>query len=290
MTSAGRGGRGDARPGDEPFARGPADEPFVRGTAAAPFSRGLVDTHCHLEMLGDTAGALRQAWAGGLEAVVTIGIDGPSSHTAAELARTHEGVYATVGLHPHDAQRLDDDLLADLEALAAEPRVVAVGECGLDFYRDRAPRDAQRAAFVAQIELARRVGLPLVVHVRDAGDEALELLGQHAAGLTVVLHCFSLPAAVALCAARGYYCSFAGNVTYKNAADLRAAAAEVPEELLLVETDAPFLTPMPFRGKENRPAHVAYTTEAVAAARGWEPAEAIAVTAANARRVFGLPG
>ena len=252
--------------------------------------RGLIDSHSHLEMLRDADAALREAWAAGLAAVLTIGIDGPSSRSAVELARRHERVYATVGLHPHDAAGLDDRLLADLETLAAEPKVVAVGECGLDFYRDRAPRDAQRAAFVAQIGLARRAGLPLVVHTRDAGDETLALLEEHAAGLTVVLHCFSLPDAVEVCARRGYYCSFAGNVTYKNAEALREAAAALPEDRLLVETDAPFLTPVPFRGKENRPAYVAYAAAAVAAARGWDAEHAAAVTAANTRRAFGLPG
>ena len=251
---------------------------------------GLIDSHCHLEMLEDAGAALADAWAAGLAAILTIGIDLATSRGAVELARRHERVYATVGLHPHDAARLDDRLLADLEALAAEPKVVAVGECGLDFYRDRAPRAAQCAAFVAQIGMARRVDLPLVVHVRDAGDEALALLEEYAAGLTVVLHCFSLPDAVEVCSRRGYYCSFAGNVTYKSAEALRGAAAALPDELLLVETDAPYLTPVPFRGKANRPAHVAYAAAAVAAARGWDAEHAAAVTAANTRRAFGLPG
>jgi TatD DNase family protein len=250
---------------------------------------GLIDTHCHLEMLHNTAAALDEAWDRGLEAVVTIGIDGPSSRQAVELARAHERVYATVGLHPHDAARLDDRLLAEFEALAGDPKVVAIGECGLDFYRDLSPRDAQREAFLAQIDLARRVGLPLVVHVRDAGDEALDLLERHAGGLTVVLHCFSLPEAVGLAAERRYYCSFAGNVTYKTAETLRAAAAAVPRDLLLVETDAPFLTPVPFRGKDNRPAFVEHAAAAVARARRWSEARVAEVTTANARRAFGLP-
>jgi len=251
---------------------------------------GLIDTHCHLEMLRNPVAALEEAWATGLEAVVTVGIDAPSSRAAIELAERHERVYATVGLHPHDADTLDDRLLTELERLAEHPRVVAIGECGLDFYRDRAPRAAQITAFVAQIELARRAGLPLVVHGRDAGDEALALLETHAGGLVVVLHCFSLPDAVELCARRGYYCSFAGNVTYKNAGALRKAAAALPEASLLVETDAPFLTPVPFRGKDNRPAYVVQAAAAVATARRWDEARAAAVTTANARRAFGLPG
>ena len=156
MTTAGNGGAGDAE--------------------RTPHARGLIDTHCHLEMLRHTEASLDEAWDVGLEAVVTIGIDPETSRQAVELARRHERVYATVGLHPHDATRLDDELLDKLAALAGEPEVVAVGECGLDVYRDLSPRDAQRAAFSAQIELARRTGLPLVVHVREAGDEALDIL------------------------------------------------------------------------------------------------------------------
>ncbi|RPI30846.1 MAG: TatD family deoxyribonuclease, partial [Actinomycetota bacterium] len=251
------------------------------GAERTPHARGLIDTHCHLEMLRHTEASLDEAWDAGLDAIVTIGIDLETSRQAVELARRHEPVYATVGLHPHDAARLDDELLRELEALAVEPKVVAVGECGLDFYRDLAPRDAQRAAFSAQIELARRAGLPLVVHVREAGDEALDILEREAGDLTVVMHCFSLPDAVELCARRGYYCSFAGNVTFKSAEALRAAAAALPDELLLVETDAPYLSPVPFRGKENRPVRVAYAAAAVAAARGWSTAHAAAVTTAN---------
>ena len=187
----------------------------------------LVDSHCHLEMIADTAGAVAEARAAGVEQLVTIGIDLETSRQAAELAATLDGVYATVGLHPHEAHLLDDALLAEFEELAARPRVVAVGEVGLDFYRDLSPRDAQRRAFSAQIELARRTGLPLVVHVREAGDEAMAQLAAEAGDLTVVMHCFSLPEYVDECNERGYYASFAGNVTYKNAGELREAARRV---------------------------------------------------------------
>jgi TatD DNase family protein len=177
----------------------------------------------------------------------------------------------------------------ELLELAAHPRVVAVGECGLDFYRDLSPRDAQHRAFSAQIELARRVGLPLVVHVREAGEEAMAQLADEAGDLTVVMHCFSLPKYVDECNERGYYASFAGNVTYKNAGDLRAAAARVREDRLMVETDAPFLTPVPNRGNSNVPAWVVHTAAVIGDARGWDEARVAAVTTANARRVFGLP-
>ena len=249
----------------------------------------LIDSHCHLEMLDDAAWAMEAAHAAGVEAVVSIGIDAASSRLAIGFAERLEGVYATVGLHPHDAGSLDDALLGELEELAAHPRVVAVGECGLDFYRDLSPRDAQRRAFSAQIELARRVGLPLVVHVREAGDEAMAQLADEAGDLTVVLHCFSLSRYVDECNARGYYASFAGNVTYKNAGDLRSAAARVREDRLVVETDAPFLSPVPNRGDSNMPAWVAHTAVVVGEARGWDAARVAEVTTANARRVFALP-
>jgi TatD DNase family protein len=249
----------------------------------------LVDTHCHLEMLDDPEGALARGREAGVDAVVTIGIDDATSRQAVALAAAHQGVYATVGLHPHDADASLEEVLGELEALAAEPKVVAIGECGLDFYRDLSPRDAQRRAFSAQIALARRCALPLVVHVREAGDEAMRMLADEAAGLAVIMHCFSLPHHVDECNERGYYASFAGNVTYRNAGDLRAAAARVREDLLLVETDAPFLAPVPHRGKRNHPAWVAHTAAAVAAERGWSAARLAEVTTANARRVFGLP-
>jgi TatD DNase family protein len=249
----------------------------------------LIDSHCHLEMLGDPDGAVELARADGLAAIVTIGIDVASSRLAVGFAERFDDVYATVGLHPHEADSLDAAALDELETLAAHPRVVAVGECGLDFYRDLSPRAAQRRAFSAQIGLARRVGLPLVVHVREAGDEAMAQLAAEAGDLTVVMHCFSLPDVVDECNARGYYASFAGNVTYKNAGDLRAAAARVREDRLMVETDAPFLTPVPNRGNSNTPAWVAHTAAVVAEVRGWDAARVAEVTTANARRVFALP-
>ena len=250
----------------------------------------LTDTHCHLEMIADPAAAVRDARAAGVDTVITIGIDLATSRQAVELAGSLDGVYATVGLHPHDAVACDDALLGELEELAAGPRVVAVGECGLDFYRDLSPRAAQRHAFGAQIELARRAGLPLVVHVREAGDEAMAQLAEEASGLTVVMHCFSLPEYVDECNERGYYSSFAGNVTYKNAGALREAAARVREDRLLVETDAPFLAPVPNRGNSNEPAWVVHTAAVVAEARGWDAARTAEVTSANARRAFALAG
>jgi len=257
---------------------------------------GLVDTHCHLDMLrGPVDEALAGACAADVLAVVSVGIDGPSSERAVALAHEHRGVageavvYATGGLHPHDAHHWDATLAQELRRLAADERVVAIGECGLDYYRDLSPRDAQRRAFLAQIELAREVGKPLVVHVREAGDEAMDLLGEHAQDLTVILHCFSQADAVRECARRGYYVSFAGNVTYKTAGDLRRATRAVPDDRLLLETDAPFLTPMPYRGTSNLPQRVVLTAALVAEQRGEDGRILALQTTANARRAFGLP-
>jgi len=257
----------------------------------------LIDTHCHLDMLQySIADALQDAARAGLAGVITVGIDAASSRRAVELAESHAAapdgaaVWATVGLHPHDALHWDDALAAELRQLAGGPRVVAIGECGLDYYRDLSPRDAQVRAFVAQLCLARQLGKPVVVHVREAADDALTLLAAHGDGLTIVLHCFSAPPALAECVERGYFISFAGNVTYKNAADLRAAARAVPDELLLLETDAPFLTPVPYRGRTNTPALVVHTAALVAEVRGQDGRELADLTSSNAARVFRLEG
>jgi TatD DNase family protein len=251
---------------------------------------GLIDTHCHLDLIETSVKAvLAGAKQAGIDEVITVGISVPSSVQAVVIAHAHPEVYATVGLHPHDARLWNDKTADELERLAGDKRVVAVGECGLDYYRDLSPRDEQRRAFVGQMELARRVGKALVVHVREAADEALALLGEHAGGLTVVLHCFSQPQTLDECLSRGYYISFAGNVTYKNAADLRAAARIVPDDRLLLETDAPFLTPVPFRGKGNLPERVVHTAALIAEVRGEDGRQLAVSTTTNARRAFGLP-
>jgi TatD DNase family protein len=250
---------------------------------------GLIDTHCHLDMLKGTPDeALAEARAAGVDAVVTVGIDLPSSRIAAALAARNDHVYATAGVHPHDAVTFGKVARTGLERLLGQPRVVAVGECGLDFYRDLAPRDVQRAVFVEQLELARAAGKPVCVHSREAGGETFALLTEHGDGLRTILHCFSTPEYVELANERGYFVSFAGNLTYKSSDGLRKAAAAVREDLLLVETDAPFLAPMPRRGQSNRPAYVALTARFLARLRGWSDDEVAAVTSANARRAFGI--
>jgi TatD DNase family protein len=257
---------------------------------------GLVDTHCHLDLLrGPVPEALVRARSAGVVTVIAVGIDRPSSVQAVAFANTHTGqddgaeVFATVGLHPHDARAWDAGLADELRRLCSDPRAVAVGECGLDYYRDLSPRDAQRRAFIGQIELARSVAKPLVVHVRDAGDEALDILAEHAAGLTVILHCFSQADSVDECSRRGYYLSFAGNVTYKTAGDLRRATRSVPDDRLLFETDAPFLTPVPYRGKSNLPERLVITAAVISEARGDDDRTLALQTTANARRAFALP-
>ncbi|HXP28205.1 MAG TPA: TatD family hydrolase, partial [Solirubrobacteraceae bacterium] len=196
-------------------------------------------------------------------------------------------VFAAIGRHPNAAKGFDDADLAELQALAAHERCVAIGETGLDFYRDGAPAEDQQRAFAAQIALARATGKPLVIHSRAADSQTLAQLADEADGVSVVMHCFSMPDRLSECVERGYAISFAGNVTYKSATDLAEAAAAVPEERLLVETDAPYLTPQVVRKERNQPAFVAHTLAFVAELRGVTPDELGAVVERNAARVFG---
>jgi TatD DNase family protein len=228
-----------------------------------------------------------EARGAGVTRIVTIGVGRASSERAVALAERHPEVWAAVGVHPHDADGWSDADGDWIRALAAHPRVVAVGECGIDHHREHAAHDAQERAFRAQIRIAREVGLPVVVHTRDATEDTLRVLREEAAGHPVVLHCFSIPERAEEVAAEGWYASFAGPVTYRANTALREAAAALPADRLLVETDSPYLAPVPVRGRPNRPAHVAHTLAAVAAARGITPGECDALTSANAARVFG---
>jgi TatD DNase family protein len=257
----------------------------------------VVDTHCHLGLCEpDDADLVETARGAGLERMLTVGIDEASNRDAIAAAEAHAEVFASVGRHPNGAAGFDDRAAAELEELASNPLVAAVGETGLDYYRDRASRDDQRRAFEAQIEIARAVNKPVVIHVRDgaqasAGEalaETFDTLRARAEGVDVVLHCFSAPPGwVRDAAERGWYCSFAGNVTYPKAEGLRESARLVPDELLLVETDSPFLAPQPVRGKPNQPANVVATAERLAEVRGVAYGELEALMAANAARVFG---
>jgi TatD DNase family protein len=250
----------------------------------------LIDSHCHLFLMdGDPAEAVERARGAGVAGLVCVGIDPESSRRARELADGLPGVFATAGVHPHDAERFDAAAGGTIEELAQDPRVVAVGETGLDHYRLLSPPADQERAFRAHCGLARETGKPLVVHTRDAWKDVLRILDEERAG-AVVLHCFSGDAVVAReAAARGYFCSFAGNVTYPKNVALRQAAAEVPPDLLLVETDSPFLSPQAVRGRPNAPQNLSHVLEALAEARGEESTDLAAATSENARRVFGLP-
>ena len=245
------------------------------------------DNHCHLDddkLPGGPSATVERARAAGVVRMFTVGVDREHSLRQIAIASAHDGVWATVGLHPHEATQGVESIVDLLD----RPKVVAVGECGLDFYRDLAPRDVQREAFAEQLELARSADKPVCVHSREAGGETFALLTEHGAGLRVILHCFSTPEYVELCNERGYFVSFAGNLTYKSSGDLRTAAAAVRDDLLLVETDAPFLTPMPYRGHGNRPAYVALTAQFLARLRGWSDDQVAAVTSANACRAFAI--
>ncbi len=256
----------------------------------------MVDTHAHLGLCEPDDGELvGTARAAGVRRILTVGIDEASSRDAISAADAHEAVRAAVGRHPNGSSGFDDRAVAELGELAAHPRVAAVGETGLDYYRDRASREDQLRAFEAQIAIARDVAKPLVIHVRDGaestGGEALaetfSILAGEAEGVTVVLHCFSAPPErVGEAAERGWLCSFAGNLTYPRAEHLRESARLVPDDLLLVETDSPFLAPQPVRGQPNQPANVVATAERLADVRGVSYAELEALVEANAERVF----
>lgn len=248
----------------------------------------MVDTHCHLdECVPPTDELLTRAADAGVRRLATVGTDGASIERALAAAREHPEVAAIVGRHPSKAEGFSAEDLDEIERALADPGALAIGETGLDFHRDRAPREDQLRAFEAQIDLASRTGLPLVIHTRAAEDETFAVLREHADALTVILHCFSAPDRLEECVERGYLCSFAGNVTYPSAQALRDAASEVPAELLLVETDSPFLAPQPVRGRPNEPAHVVQTAERLAALRGLSYEELDQLVERNAARIFG---
>jgi TatD DNase family protein len=228
------------------------------------------------------------AFEAGVERIVTVGTTGASCRAALAAAEDFPQVYAAIGRHPNEATGFDDADLAELEALAAHPKCVAIGETGLDYYRDHAPRADQERAFAAQIELARSVGKPLVIHTRAADDDTLRMLSERAGELRVILHCFSMADRIEECLSHpGWWVSFAGNVTYPRSETLRTAALRVPTERLLVETDAPYLSPQVVRGRPNQPAHVAHTAGALAVERRVPYEELEAAIERSAADVFG---
>ncbi len=248
----------------------------------------MVDTHCHLDLCEPSADELvERARVAGLTRLATVGIDPDSVGRALALSEAHEEVAAIVGRHPSSATGFAAADAEGIEVAAQHGQAVAIGETGLDYYRDHAPHSDQRRAFEAQLDVARRLDLPVVIHTRAAEEDTFAILRERAGGLTVILHCFSAPGHLEECVERGYMCSFAGNATYRKAADLQAAARDVPEDLLLVETDSPFLSPQPVRSRPNEPANVVRTAEHIADLRGVDYATLEMAIERNAARVFG---
>jgi TatD DNase family protein len=248
----------------------------------------VIDSHTHLALCEpDDADLVAAAEAAGVRRILTVGIDPASCREALLATERFPQVRAAIGRHPNAATSFDDEDLAELEALAAHPGCAAIGETGLDLYREGAPRADQERAFHAQIELARATGKPLVIHTRAAEDATIATLRARAGGLRVVLHCFSMPERLDECVAEGWWISFAGNATYPSAGDLAAAVERVPEDRLLVETDAPYLTPQPVRRERNQPAYVAHTAGFVAQRRGVPYEELDARLEATAAALFG---
>jgi TatD DNase family protein len=246
----------------------------------------LIDTHAHLDALDDPGGAVERAQGAGVTRIISIGTDPASWARTLELAEANDGVYMVAGLHPHEATPSFD--VDALPRLLQHPKVVGVGETGLDYYRDYAPRDAQAKLFIYQLGLANKAKLPVVIHNRAADEDTVSILTQWFDG-PVILHCFSSVALLDVAVERRWYVSFAGNVTYKNAADLREAARTVPADRLLAETDCPYLTPQAVRGQTNEPAFVLHTLEVLAEAREDDPNVLANQIDRNAATAFALP-
>jgi TatD DNase family protein len=248
----------------------------------------VIDSHTHLDSCKPPNDELvRAAVDAGVRRILTVGMDGASCRSALAAAEAFPQVFAAIGRHPNLAEGFDDAALAEIQALAAHERCAAIGETGFDYYRDRAPRADQERAFHAQIELARAIRKPLVIHTRAAEDATIDTLRRRAGGLEVVLHCFSMPDRLEECLAEGWWISFAGNVTYPRAADLAAAAEHVPEDRLLVETDAPYLTPQAVRKERNQPAYVTHTASFVAERTGRTYEQLDDLVTRNAATLFG---
>jgi TatD DNase family protein len=249
----------------------------------------VIDSHAHLEF-SDTPDAelVEAAVEVGVTRIVTVGTNSATCRAALQAADEFPQVYAAIGRHPNEATGFDDGDLAELKALAAHDKCVAIGETGLDYYRDRAPRADQERAFLAQIGLAHETDKPVVIHTRDADEDTLRILEDRTHGVSVILHCFSMADRVEQALAHPeWWISFAGNVTYPKAAPLREAALRVPPERLLVETDAPFLAPQPVRGKPNQPAYVVHTAKALAVEKRMPYDELDAAIERNAAALFG---
>jgi TatD DNase family protein len=246
----------------------------------------VIDTHAHLDALEDAAGAVARAREAGVTRIVSVGTGIDSCRAALALTDEYEGVYAALGIDPHQAATDEAARVEELRGLLTHPKAVAVGETGLDFHYGGDCRDEQSALFEAQLGLAAELGLTVVIHTRAADDETEAILRRHEG--TVVMHCFSEPGLLDVAVERGWYVSFAGNVTYPKAEALREAAARVPADRILAETDSPYLAPQPLRGRRNEPGFVLHTVDVLAAARGEDAAELGARIDANGSAAFGL--
>jgi len=248
----------------------------------------VIDSHTHLDRgPAPEAELVAGARAQGITRILTIGIDERSRRAALKAAEEHDEVYAAIGHHPNNATGYSDAITQEVRELAQHEKCLAIGETGLDDYRDYAPRADQQRAFAAHIEIARELAKPLVIHTRAAEDDTITTLAQQAAGLDVILHCFSMPDRLEECLDHGWWISFAGNVTYPKAQDLAEAAQRVPLDRLLVETDAPYLTPQEVRKERNRPEYVVHTARFVAECRGISYDELETAVEANAARLLG---
>ena len=247
----------------------------------------MIDTHAHLSALDDVDEVIERAAQVGVTRILTVGTDLDDCRRVLEFAERYDGVFAILGIHPHSSGTATANDFALLRELLGHPRAVAVGETGLDWFRDYAPRDDQRRTFAAQLELAAELGKSVVIHTRAADDDTLAALAEFTG--TVVLHCFSSPHMLPTALERGWYVSFAGNATYPKAVDLRLAASQVPADRILSETDSPYLAPQPVRGKSNEPANVVHTVAALARARGQETADLEREIERNATACFSLP-
>ncbi len=247
----------------------------------------MIDTHAHLDALEEPGAAVARARQAGVARVITVGTGIESCRKALAIADEHQGVYTALGIDPHQAASKEARRVGELRELLAHPRAVAVGETGLDYHYGSETKEEQRRLFDAQLRLARELELPVVIHTREANDDTAAILRGHEG--TVVMHCFSEPGLLSAGLERGWYFSFAGNVTYPKAAELREAAAAVPADRILAETDSPYLSPQPVRGKPNEPAHVVHTVAALAAARGEDADELATRIDVNATAAFFLP-
>ncbi|MEL7623708.1 MAG: TatD family hydrolase [Clostridiales bacterium] len=252
------------------------------------------DSHAHIDdtdFAGDREEAITRATAAGVTRFVNIGCSREAALNTLELVEKYDGIYGTVGLHPHDAKDMTDELLAEIKGWAAHPKIVAIGEIGLDFHYDFSPRDVQRQVFRRQIRLAKELGMPITIHDREAHRESFDILTEEGGWANGgIFHCYSGSAEMAAeIVKKGFHISFSGVVTFKNAEKLRRAAAAVPLDRLLIETDCPYLSPLPYRGKRNEPAYVVETGKALAELRGVTVEEMARLTWENACRVYRLP-